>query len=69
MLFMKMQSDVNELICILFVHLSSIILENFNDLAIKIPEILEFIELHSYKFCLVCKVWEERASLSAIVYL
>ena len=29
MLFMVMKSDINKLICILFVHLSSIILENF----------------------------------------
>ena len=53
MLFMIMKSDINELICILFVHLSSIILENFKDCALIIPEILEFIELHTYKFGLV----------------
>ena len=34
-------------------HLSSIIPENFKALALIIPEILEFIELHSYKFGLV----------------
>ena len=34
-------------------HLSSIILENFKDRALIILEILEFIELHTYKFGLV----------------
>ena len=53
MLFIIMISDINNLICILFVHLSSIILENFKDRALIIPEILEFIELHTYKFGLV----------------
>ena len=53
MLFMIMKSDINIFICILFVHLSSIILENFKDRALIIPEILEFIELHTYKICLV----------------
>ena len=52
-LFMIMKSDINKLICILFVHLSSIILENFKDHTLIIPEILEFIELHTYKFGLV----------------
>ena len=47
-LFMIMKSDINELICILFVHLSSISLEN-----LIIPEILELIKLHTYKFGLV----------------
>ena len=50
---MIINSDINKLICILFVHLSSIILENFKDLALIIPELLEFIELHTYKFGLV----------------
>ena len=53
MLFMMMKSDVNKLICLLFVYLSSIVLENFKDIAVMIPDILEFIELHSYKFGLV----------------
>ena len=53
MLFMLMNSDINKLICILFVHLSSIILENFKDRALIIPKLLEFIELHTYKFGLV----------------
>ena len=53
MLFMIMKSDINKLICILFVHLSSISLENFKDCALIIPEILEFIKLHTYKFGLV----------------
>ena len=53
MLFMIMKSDINKLICILFVHLSSISLENFKDRALIIPEILEFIKLHTYKFGLV----------------
>ena len=53
MLFMIMKSDVNKLLCILFVYLSCIVLENFKDLALMIPDILEFIELHSYKFGLV----------------
>ena len=50
MLFMIMISDVNNLTCILFVNLFSIILENFKDRALIISEILEFIELHTYKF-------------------
>ena len=33
MFFMKMNSDMNKLMCILFMHLSAIILENFKDLA------------------------------------
>ena len=53
MLFMIMKSDINKLICILFVHLSSIILEHFKDHALIITEILEFIELHTYKFGLM----------------
>ena len=48
-----MKSDINNLGCILFVHLSSICLENFKDLALIIPEILELIKLHTYKFGLV----------------
>ena len=39
MLFMIMKSDINKLVCILFVHLSSISLENFKDHALIIPEI------------------------------
>ena len=50
---MIMKSDINKLKCLLFVHLSSIILENFKDRTLIIPEILEFIELHTYKFDLV----------------
>ena len=42
MLFMIIKSDINKLICILLVHLSSIILENFKNRASIIPEILEF---------------------------
>ena len=53
MSFMIMKSDINKLGCILFVHLSSISLENFKDLALIIPEILELIKLHTYKFGLV----------------
>ena len=53
MLFIIMISDFNNLICMLFVHLSSISFENFNDRTLMIPEILEFIELHTYKFGLV----------------
>ena len=53
MLFMIMISDVNNLICILFVNLFSIILGNFKDRALIIPEISEFIELHTYKFGLM----------------
>ena len=51
MLCMIMKSDINNLICILFVHLSFIILEkNIKDCTLITPEILEFIELHTYKF-------------------
>ena len=53
MLFMIMKSDINKLVCILFVHLSSISLQNFKDRALIIPEILEIIKLHTYKFGLV----------------
>ena len=53
MLFMIMKSDINKLVCILFVHLSSISFENFKDYALIIPEILELIKLHTYKFGLV----------------
>ena len=53
MFFMILNSDINKLICILVVNLSSIVLENFKDLAIIILEILEFIELHTCKFGLV----------------
>ena len=38
---------------ILFMHLSSIVLENFKDRSLIMSEILEFIELHTYKFGLV----------------
>ena len=53
MLFMLMKSDINKLVCILFVHLSSTSLENFKDRSLINPEILELIELHTYKFGLV----------------
>ena len=52
-LFMIMKSDINKLVCKLFVHLSSISLENFKDFALIIPEIFELIKLHTYKFGLV----------------
>ena len=53
MLFMIMKSDSNKLVRILFVHLSSISLKNCKDRALIIPEILELIKLHTYKFGLV----------------
>ena len=53
MLFMIMKFNINKLVCILFVHLFSISLENFKDRALIIPEILELIKLHTYKFGLV----------------
>ena len=53
MLFMIMKSDIYKLVCIFFVHLSSISFENFKDRALIIPEILELIKLHTYKFGLV----------------
>ena len=53
MLFIVMKSDINKLVCILLVHLSSISLENFKERALIIPEILELIKLHTYKFGLV----------------
>ena len=52
--FMVIKSDINKVICILFVHLFTIMLENFKDRALIIPEIWEFIELHTYNFGLVC---------------
>ena len=53
MSFVIMKSDINKVGCILFVHLSSISLENFKDPALIIPDILELIKLHTYKFGLV----------------
>ena len=53
MSFMIVKSDINKLGCILFVHLSSISLENFKAHALIIPEILDLIKLHTYKFGLV----------------
>ena len=53
MFFMIMKSDINKFVCMLFVHLFSISLENFNDRALIIPEILALIKLHTYKFGLV----------------
>ena len=53
MLFMIMKSDIYKLVCILFVHLSSISFERFKDRALIIPEILELIKLHTHKFGLV----------------
>ena len=50
---MVMKSDINKLICKLFVHLFSIRLENFKDRALIIPEIWELIELHTYQFGIV----------------
>ena len=50
---MIMKSDIKKLVRILFVHLSSISLENFRDRAFIIPEILELIKLNTYKFGLV----------------
>ena len=50
---MIMISDINNLICTLFVRLSSFILENFKDRALINFEILKFIELLTYKFGLV----------------
>ena len=53
MLFVIMKSDINKLVCILFVHLSSISLENFKNRSLIYPEILELIKLHTYKFGIV----------------
>ena len=52
-LFMIIKSDINKLVCILFVHFSSISVENFKDHAWIIPEIFGLIKLHTYKFGLV----------------
>ena len=53
MSFMIIKSDINKLGYILFVHCSSISLENCKDRALIIPEILELIKLHTYKFGLL----------------
>ena len=53
MFFMIMNAVINKLVCILFVYLSSISLENFKDHALAIPEILGLIKLHTYMFGLV----------------
>ena len=50
---MIMKSDINKLVCILFVHHSSLSLENFKDRSLINPEILQLIKLHTYKFGLV----------------
>ena len=50
---MIIKFEINKLISILFVHLSSIIPEIFKVLILIIPEIFEFLELHTYKFGLV----------------
>ena len=68
MLFMIIKSDINKLVCILFVHLSSISLENFKDRALIIPEILELIKLHTYKFGLVYII-NSKAACHAKPYL
>ena len=59
---MIMKSDINKLVCILFVHLSSISLENFKDCSLIIPEILELIKLHTFKFGLVYKMSSFKSS-------
>ena len=60
MLFTRLEFEIIKLICILFVHPSSIILENFKDLVLIIPEIFEILELHTYKFGLVyVHVWAQ----------
>ena len=56
MSFMIMKSDMNKSGYILFLYLSSINLENFKNRAMIIPEILELIKLHTYKFGLVYKL-------------
>ena len=53
MLFTIIKLGINKLICILFLYLSSIILEHFKDHILICPEIFEFLELHTYKFGLV----------------
>ena len=53
MLFMIMIIDIHNLLCILFVQPPSVICENFMARASIIPEILEIIELHTYKLGLV----------------
>ena len=40
--FTTIKSEIKKLICIWFVHISSIIPENFKDLVLIIQEILEF---------------------------
>ena len=53
MSFMIMKSDIKKLGCVMFVYLSSISLENFKDRALIIPEKLELIKLHTYKFGMI----------------
>ena len=65
---MIMNSDIKKLICILFVHISSIILENFKDHALIIPELLKFIELHTYKFGLVYNFFQNFTHFLAVNY-
>ena len=62
MLFMIMKSDINKLACILLMHLSAIVLSNFKGRVLIIPEILELIEIHSYKFGLVYSLHLEYGS-------
>ena len=49
-LCMIINFEINKLICIMFVHLSSIIPENLKGLILIIPEIFDFLELYTYKF-------------------
>ena len=63
MLFMIMKSDINILVCILFVHLSSISLKNFRDRALIISEILQLIKLDTYKVGLVY-IWLQFVCIS-----
>ena len=53
MLITIIKLSINKLVCILFLYLSSVFLENFKDHILISPEIFEFLELHTYKFGLV----------------
>ena len=66
-LCMIINFEINKLISILFVHLSSTIPENFKVLILIIPEIFEFLELHTYKFGLVYKKDEKYASCARLM--
>ena len=69
MLFMIKKSNINKLVCILFVHISSISLENLKDRSLTSPEIFELIKLHTYKFGLVYLDLNIQLILAIVIFM